>query len=339
MIGAMYSGRFLPEQEFKEAIENALQDQGKFLKYQSQINSILNAIKVSPLEAYRQWEVLQTELFNNPSVSLLTITDFFNKNNSQRFEYVSKEIDAIYDSSKIGLAKIDSELKQVYYSEVLTNHLTNLFKTLRTESPTKTEIEKIIGRRPERAKIIFRYKSKKQQVTYKEAVFATKNYGYTRGYSGQVADAFLQHLAKYHFGIYQSKNLQEDFSNQNIKTKEGIPGFVDLLMDAKNNTAWFTGGDLIVVDAKKNVIANVQLKTSAKEGRWTGNVVTKDLNTKLQKLLNLFQKGSSNSKNISNYLFEMLKTSAIETTIEQNVQQTGKDFIIEMLKGSNISLS
>ena len=84
--------------------------------------------------------------------------------------------------------------------------------------------------------------------------------------------------------INTATKIIDDFEKDNIRQKEGS-NFIATLMNSKNNTAWFTGGDLIVVDKSGAVIANVQLKTSANEGRWVGNVTTTALNNHIRELL------------------------------------------------------
>jgi hypothetical protein len=78
---------------------------------------------------------------------------------------------------------------------------------------------------------------------------------------GKAYDAFMNHLANHNRAVYDylsSSGLQDNISPFNIREKASVfkeeggvtknGNFPRLLKESNNNTGWYTGGDIIIIN-------------------------------------------------------------------------------------------
>jgi len=93
---------------------------------------------------------------------------------------------------------------------------------------------------------------------WRKAFYEIKSTNINRRIQGRAYDAFFNHLANYNKSIFQylksqgKKNitLSNFNSNKTVYAEEGPANFAKLLHESKNNTAWYTGGDIVIVNPK-----------------------------------------------------------------------------------------
>ena len=317
--GAMLGGYLLPKEEFISIMnELIIKNRQQIIQ---QLDIVLQNIELGNIKsAYKNWDIFQTQILKNPTTSLLAILNFYGNKKDQSWTFVNNELDSIKDETgKISLTSISDDLKKEYLSLILTRHLSKLFKEI--ESPMeKDEINFLWGLEKKELQQLLENGIKdlnkgkqSKQYTYKPIIYG-KSFG--RFYNGKVADAFLNHLGGHHWtslnSFFQTGN-DTNLSNLNthgVKMEEraiNSLNFVKLLMASNNRVPWYSGGDLIVVNESGKVLANIQLKTSSKEGEWVGNI---RINALKKELIIIKQSFTENVQNIAELFFEMLKTSA-----------------------------
>lgn len=332
--GAMLGGYFLDESDFKSLIVDVVKQNRSQLI--NKIDLILEAIANKQVKiAYQEWDKIQTEIFLNPSTKMLAILNFTNKE-KQSWNFMD-EIETLDDKGKISITKVSSDMKQVYCSDILAQHLSKLFTTVEKEEMSYEEVCYVFDRKKQEAKLEFLNAIKYGDKRY---VYHPAIYGNIKGkyFNGKIADAYLNHIGKTHWGDFSTflhtgnPSSLEHLRQSNVKSEEnstGIYNFVNLLLDSLNHVAWYTGGDLIVTGPSGEVIANIQLKTSYGEGDYIGNIATKTL---LKDLLKVRESIISNSETMAQDFFDMLKTSAVPEKIGTTAAESIYDLAKEALK-------
>ena len=309
--GAMLGGYFLQESDFKKLITEVITENKEDII--TRIQSIRGHIANKNIKlAYHEWDLFQREVFKNPTTQLLAILNFSNKE-KQTWEFLDEEA-TLSKGGNMSMTRVDENMKQVYSSDILAEHLSGLFSTVGTEEMSLDEINHAFNDQKINAKKTFlneiKYGDKKY--IYKPAIYGNIKATY---YRGKVADAYLQHVGKTHWGDFSrfldsgDTSSIEHFRKTSVKKEEDKYGkfsFVDMLIESNNATAWYTGGDLIVTGEDGRVIANIQLKTSWGSGENIGNIAKSSLDKALAKLE---QDLLSNSKDTANDFYETLKTS------------------------------
>ena len=292
-----------------------LKDKYDVFKSQLQTIQVMASNKENDYQQiYKAWEQLQKDLLNNMNVSLLAVTHFYNQNGSQEWKLYD-EGSVITPSGRIDLTKADQNIMTLSVSQIFARHLSGLFNSLKSEKPSEEQLDKI------RSSI--QINSIGKDPTFKNAIWSAQEQK-TVKYRGQVADAFLQHVGAYHAQYLKtSDNIKlKNFSTSAFR-EEGPEAWIDRLIESKNRTGWWTGGDLILLDNKGNVVFNIQLKTSAKEGASIGNLALVEFNKHIKKITDLFQ--NNNYEAIANQFYNMVKTSGIMEKINDNIQNTAED--------------
>lgn len=323
----MFQGNFLPEKEFIIAVTEELNKDTTKQILKENLDIVKNALDISPYAAFKAWEEFSKEFLKNPTTQLLAITEFYNKGEGtvqtwqlmQEVEAISKD-----KSGVVNVAQVSQEIKNVYYSEILTRHLSQFFS--------------VVNRKRNLSSIMKDYNNFKAE-SLKDLIWSKKDQKSEYKVRGQIADAFLQHLGKFHLQeMSKERALSNDFSQSDILSKEGgIRGMAMTLQEAKNRVGWYTGGDLIVVDKNNKVIANIQLKTSTKDGAAIGKINISELKNKINKI---YSSLNSNNVEIAEQFFNMLKTSAIPSNIENVSTNIVEDLIssVSVEKQINIKI-
>lgn len=311
--GAMLGGYLLPEKEFITLMEELLDTKDKDIEMY--LANTLNFINMGQIKnAYMEWNKFQTQLLLNPTTSLLAILNFYSSEN-QTWTFVDDEENAILNKSgALSIEKIEEGLKREYNSQILTKHLSNLF------------VE--IGGKMEDDEIHYLYGLNKAEIyrqlnpikygdgvyTYKTAVYGNV---FGKYLNGKVADAYLNHIGATHWEILNNFSQQgaildgDHLLRMGVKQEERAVhnlNFIKLLMASTNRTAWYTGGDLIVTNGSGQVVANIQLKTSAGTGAWIGNIRTATLKQQIELIRSTLL---LDHKTTAHNFYAMLKTSSV----------------------------
>ena len=311
--GAMLGGYLLPEKEFIQLMEKLLSEKNDdILNYLDKTLLYIDSGNIKGAQS--AWNSFQTQLLKNPTTSLLAILNFRSSTN-QTWSFVDDEENAIANQSgALNIESIDKGLKREYNSQVLTKHLSNLFKSVEG-TVEEDELNYLWGL--DKSDIFKRLNPIKYGngiYTYKAAV-----YGNIKGrfYNGKIADAFLNHIGATHWEFLNNFSKTGELLDGDHLLKTSVKdeeraihnlNFIRLLMASTNRTAWYTGGDLIVTNNQGQVVANVQLKTSGSSGAWIGNIRTAALKTQILLIKNTLFLGN---KQTAQVFYDTLKTSSV----------------------------
>lgn len=339
--GAMLGGVLLPREEFIQVMIELLEERKQ---------DIINALTLvqsskNAKEAYDNWMRFQTEVLKNPDVQLLVITNFFNNYGTQTWTFVDSEKSAINTSGQISLQEVEDSLKQSFISEILAQHLSGLFRSTQDEM-TEEEVNYAYGLH--KTGLLSRLNEAKYSdhtYIYKSIIYGSKKTTY---FSGQVADAFVNHLGYTHSELFSNVALLntsyiEHLADTSVKAEEfaiSSLNFFHLLYNSTNTVGWYTGGDLILTDATGKIIANLQVKTTAKSGEGAfGNISKSKLlggmtRSGIQKegiVQNLLSLMDQDNLRIAEVFYERLKTSGIIEGLNTAIDNTGMRLAEETL--------
>lgn len=317
--GAMIGGYLLPEQQFKEVIKELFLDTDNIKQLKNIINKTIKNINSGDRRAaYENMEELQTILLSNPSTSIMLITNLKSPEGEYSWSWVQNEKDTLRKSGKISYAQtIQNGLVEAEWTEILSKHLLDMIKTVETTEMSNPAISKMFK--------IYNYQNHKIKSAIGAKARENRNlkyaiYGDNPQYRGQIADAFLNHVGNMHKTILTNKMEEIKPFNMSVLQEEG-ENFLQLLIDSKNNTPWYTGGDLIILGNQGNVVANIQLKTILNESADTvGRITISKLRTNLQELKKLIDKESIlDSEAFADKIYRMFATSGVIDEITDEV--------------------
>lgn len=302
--GAMIGGTFISEKEYRRIIEDFFDDSDNVIKIRNILNNIIKA--PNPKKIYENVEKLETELFKNPTVSLMVITNLSSSTGEYTWKTDPREGRVIKDSGAIDYTKIFK--KNIFESEIskiLSNHLLEMINMIEQTKLSNEEIDTFFDKY---------YMTKADRIKYGKRAHDNRKleaimYGGENS-KGQMADAFLNHLGNLHRNLFtQGFNSIKPFT-KSVMEEEG-PHFLQLLIDSKNPVPWHTGGDLILVD-KNVVIANIQLKTILQPTGSNQIISTENIVDKAQKLRDYIEKGVVYNKEVfSEIMWKTFNTTAI----------------------------
>lgn len=311
--GAMLGGYLLPEKEFITLMEELLDAKDK--EVEMYLNNTLNFINMGQVKnAYAEWNKFQTKLLFNPTTSLLAILNFYSSS-SQTWTFVDDEENAILNKSgALSIEKIGEDLKREYNSQILTQHLSNMFTEVGGQME-EDEVHYLYGlKRSEIYKQLNPIKYGDGVYTYKAAVYGNV---FGKYLNGKIADAYLNHIGATHWEILNNFSQAGAILDGDHLLRTGVKqeeraihnlNFIKLLMASTNRTAWYTGGDLIVTNGSGQVVANIQLKTSAGSGAWIGNIRTATLKQQIELIKTTLL---TDHKLTAQHFYTALKTSSV----------------------------
>lgn len=307
--GIIANNDILNFEEFKQFMFPRI-NENLLNSFYARLNQIEGSIKKEKYkEAYQRWENLEKAiLFNKDyAVSLLFIGNIDSPEGEYTFQYASKEYDVLSDRGKLTRIKqLSEQLFKQSIEEQLSFHLNEFLNDVEF---TNTRYKFI--------KQVFSLDDSEMKSRAANARWHTKNwtyknilYGDNPMWRGNVADAFVNHLAHLHVQTFAS---QIDNDEKNIFAtsvfKEEKDNIWKLLYDSKNNTPWFTGGDIVF--KYQGQIYNIQLKTGIanqkRRNRIGGRLAVKDLLNLITLLKNEIKQ--QNINNLIQILYDELKTS------------------------------
>lgn len=340
--GAMLGGVLLPREEFIDLMIRLLKEHKDNI-YSSLEETQSKIAQNNIKEAYKAWDQFQTKILMNPTTSLLAILNFSAPSGSgrQQWTFIDNEDNAIAKSGLINVQSVSKSLRRSYCSDILAQHLSNLFKEVASEMEAD-EVNYLYDlNRKDLFKRLNPIKYGDKRYIYKVVIYGNIMPKY---YAGKVADAYLNHLGATHYEYlnnFSQGNLDglEHLRNASVKNEEraiNILNFVHLLMASTNRTAWYTGGDLIVTNKNGEIVANIQLKISMGEGKQIGNIKTATLNNEIEKIKEIW---NMDNKTIAEKFYEVLKTSAVLADVGDAIISEGYKIAENNLKLNGITTS
>ena len=283
----MLGGQMLPADQWIDTVTALIwNNQQQLLKeFQSLIG--VNIINISdPMQIAKKWDTFFAKILKNPITQIMTIAnltaDSFGTIHLGETEFDFVGIDKYTGQAqlKAANAKVKARITASKISKELNKHWQNMNQTISTGVIPVNLYKYFIE-----AKKVSNYnhsfwsnydkvnKRWKSNVLYWKHIYADMtrsmqdiSWGESSQFLGMAADSFLSHLGSHHAELFTSvleKSMVALQFNKSVYGEEGPKGFFFLLLNGKNNIALTGGQDLILTDANKNVIANIQLKTSS----------------------------------------------------------------------------
>ena len=269
-------------------------------------------------EAYLRWENLEKVILLNKdyNVSLLFIDNINSTDGkSYDFRYASKEYDVLSERGK--LTRIKALAERLYKDDIaeqIGEHLNQFINDIATTNTRWKFIKEVFS--SDDAEM----KSRAANARWHTKNWTYKNilYGDNPVWQGNAADAFMNHMAHLHIQIMAGKLSDADkplFTSSVFQEEKD--NIWKLLIASKNNTAWYTGGDIIF--KYQGQIYNIQLKTGQsgldkqRRSRIGGRLAVKNLLTLIEELI--IEIKSQNIERIIQLMYDELKTSGyVEAT-------------------------
>lgn len=215
------------------------------------------------------------------------------------------------------------------------NHLSGFLNQL-NENIGQTNASILYNYHQQYLSYFMKHKGPRQSLAnmpWRRAFYEIKSTNINRRIQGRAYDAFFNHLANYNKSIFQylksqgKKNitLSNFNSNKTVYTEEGPVNFAKLLHESKNNTAWYTGGDIVIVNPKNmQIVYNIQLKSTISKQK--ASTFPIKINA-LKSILNNF-KQNQNPQEMAEYLYKNLLTSISNSNSLNSANQKDIDQII-----------
>lgn len=349
VTGAYFGDKLLPEEQFKKQACENLQN-SNFIQLAIAWLRGIAAKRQNKKEfsrAYQEWQQFQKlYLLNKTPISLLVISDF-TSDSGQKMKTGSTQATFVEDQSLVldpsgtlktnakAIESLGQKAAQELVSEVLVRHYNNLMQTVNSDIVSKDfetaiRIQTLDYYSPwgnQKLAIRNRYYKNNQNNTYRTVIWGKTQDAQFRG---QVADAFFNHLGALHQsmfssgGIQISKLLANNF-NKTVRQEEGT-GFLQRLINARNNTHWASGGDINIVDENLNKIASIQLKTVASNTKTTvGSLSRVSFFNMIENLIRALE--NSDYEVYANTLYQKLQTTAFIKNSANTAAEITNDLI------------
>ena len=273
-------------------------------------------------KAYLMWENLEKDiLFNkNYSVSLLFIENINSDTGNYSYKYSTREYDVLSDRGKLTrLKQLNSKLIQESLEEQVNSHLAEFISDVETKNMRWKFIQEIFSNGDsDSKKNAAEARWRTHNWTYKNIL-----YGENPVWQGNVADAFMNHMAHLHIQVLASEVDDDNLFATSVFNEEKDNIF-HLLYASKNNTSWITGGDIII--KYHDQIYNIQLKTgqtlqgSRRRSRIGGKLAVADLLAFIEALKISIK--DSDIDLVINKMYNELKTSGWVENTNYFINQT-----------------
>lgn len=283
----MLGGQMLPAEQWIDTVTALIWDDQQYLLKEFQSLIGVNIINISdPMQIAEKWDTFFAKILKNPITQIITIANLTGDSfgtmhlGESEFDFVKIDKHTGEAQLKAANAKVKARITASKISKELNKHWQNMNQTISTGVIPVNLYKHFIE-----AKKVSNYnysfwsnydkvnKRWKSNVLYWKHIYAdmTNNmqdisWGESSQFLGMAADSFLSHLGSHHAELFTSvleKSMVALQFNKSVYSEEGPKGFFFLLLNGKNNIALTSGQDLILTDANKNVIANIQLKTSS----------------------------------------------------------------------------
>lgn len=156
-------------------------------------------------------------------------------------------------------------------------------------------------------------------------------YGDNPNWYGNMADAFVNHLAHLHIQIFAGDAFESNFGTSVFNEEK--KNIYKLIADSTNNTAWYTGGDIII--KYQGQLFNIQLKTV--QGNLNNiDKIGKTIATHdLSKQLLILKQNINNTNVLIEKMFNFFKTTGWIEPVNQAIYLQTKDIINPIEKFDN----
>lgn len=294
-------------------------------------------------KVYAAWERISAEFFGNGSVSLIAGLSFGGKEYKWTNAVDEKDLMAAsgIKVTKKGLKELESQMTEVQaimaadeIQDIINNHYKKLESALidyHMDKQSAHKLHEILTYR--KSTIQLRHFTNE---TYEDVIFSGQ-----RNADGKKLDAFMNHVGKHHAQLFDlmngqrvsaaslnntTINFQEDDFMSYFQTRSPFGEPQEWLLDSLNTAGWITGGDVVVVGEKGEVIYNIQLKTTAGKSGKTFELSIKALFEFAKSLLAIFEEETTPEKidRLCEAMYEKLKTtSANSFQVAENIVTEG----------------
>ena len=331
--GVVAHNDILDYDEFKDFIKKRLNEE-IISSFSVRLNQIQGYIKKQDYkEAYKRWESLEREIFQNDNyaVSLLFIDNINIGSTNYQFKYTSKEYDVLGKRGKLSrlaqLKPLNDELFKESLAEQVGQHLEQFLNQVASSFLPMSQALRVFNENNSGMK----ERASNARWHTKDWTYRNIFYGDNPSWQGNAADAFMNHMAHMHVQIL-ARGIEND-SDKNLFAasvfQEEGDAIYDLLLASKNSTAWYTGGDIIFKYGGQ--LYNIQLKTGLvdtsnkkqKRSRIGGKLATKNLLALIESLK--VEIKNQDIDKIIDLLYNELKTSGyVEKTNEAISKEVDK---------------
>lgn len=297
----------------------------------------------SAQKVYAAWEKMSAEFFGNGTVSLLAGMSFGGK--TYKWTNTIDEKDLMAASgikvTKKGLKELEGKMTDVKaimaadeVQDIINSHYKKLEGALidyRMDEESAQKLHEILSYR--KSTLQLRHFTNEN---YEDTIFSGQ-----RNADGKKLDAFMNHVGKHHVQLFDllngqrmsasslsntTINFQEDDFMSYFQTRSPFGEPQEWLLDSLNTAGWITGGDVVVVGEKGEVIYNIQLKTTAGKSGKTFELSVKALFEFAKRLLSIFEEETTPDKidKLCEAMYEKLKTtSANNFEVAENILMDG----------------
>lgn len=331
--GVVAHNDILDYNEFKNFMKERLNKE-IISSFSVRLNQIQGYIKKQDYkEAYKRWESLEREIFqnNNYAVSLLFVDNINIGSANYQFRYASKEYDVLGEKGELSklsqLKPLTNELFKENLSEQVGQHLEQFLNQVASTFLPLSQARRVFNENNSGMK---RRASNARWHT-KDWTYRNIFYGDNPSWQGNTTDAFMNHMAHMHVQI-MAQGIEDDAEKNlfaaSVFQEEGN-AIYDLLSASTNHTAWYTGGDIIFKYG--NQLYNIQLKTGLintndkkqKRSKVGSKLATKNLLALIENLKVEIKKQDIDK--IIDLLYNELKTSGyVEMTNEAIAKEIDK---------------
>lgn len=284
--------------------------------FRTRIEEIQAAINKKDFrDAYKKWEDFEDEILknNNYAVSLLFIDNIDTDAGSYEFKHTTKEYDVLSKAGNMTNLGIMTEyFKQADTGDEVKRHLQKFIEDVNSKLLNDYDVDRLFnsGNRGMKSR------AAKARWHTKDWTYRNIFYGKNPMWMGNVADAFMNHMAKMHVQLIAGQmNDNEKIVLANSVFQEEGHGIYDMLLASRNNTPWYTGGDIIY--KFNGQLYNIQLKTGQSLQEERTRIGSQISMKKLTSLLNNMKAkvNARDADGIIKLMYDELKTSGyVEVT-------------------------
>lgn len=343
--GVILGGLFLERDDFIKIFTLYLNNYGNifFQQIEDLYNDIINK-KCTKAEVVTRWnQILTVDQKYASEVELFGLIRELGQNDKQYHFTKLLSTDEYLRQSTISLNKSQLLLKDlidlvniqkaIELETELNNHYSKMINSLNTTLDSseayKTRMM-YLHQKPNYKKTDF-YKNKWRNhwtgQSYNSIFYTAKNA------EGQRVEAFTMHLAEKHIEIFSFLTQIDKYNKTTLKDNcFQIPINSDLfqnVLDSLNNTAWYKGGDLIVVDGNQ-VIYNIQIKSTKKQVQ-SYHIALSKLISFLNKIRQMRNNQNTSNQKIASQMYEHLQVKVLQSPKVKAVENEFEEDILKQV--------
>lgn len=288
-----------------------------------------NLSKMTSFEAEVKFNKIYSNLFNIPEIDYVIVANYVNKNNEYDKDMLFSTIirPNVENNKNLSISKeiIRDLIKEKEAEEVqekIRNHYNSFLERIKKNIDDKQEAKDLFIQLYYEHKRMYRTLKKNNQKIYNSNYY---DLFYSRQKSsGKQIEAYMLHLAEKHYlknssikiesgNFYQIlDNLEKTFEEE----ETGYYHLQSIIIRSFNSRAGSVSGDIVLLDAKNNILLNFQLKSVARAR-------TVVFSEKLEKTLNKLKDSLSDPSQI----FKLYSDSYSQQLTSDRAKEVEKEVI------------